>query len=179
MAVSTVSNASWASFFQTAGKIGAIGGAVTSATCAILGKDYTYPCAITALGACAWFSVWLNQSAPQEAQNPKTEKKTVKEHFKDHADEFIDTMGDAFKEHLKGSTDNFVEWSIGAGKVASITYLPSGAGTAAGASLDMTSGSMKGLSTKSFEASVDSTKGLVKRSVASSFNSSSEGNKHS
>ena len=61
MTVSTASNASWVSPFQIAGKMGAIGGAVISATCVVLGRDYTYPCTIAILGACAWFSVWISR----------------------------------------------------------------------------------------------------------------------
>lgn len=174
MAVSEISNASWSSYFQTAGKIGAIGGAVTSVTCAVLGQDYTYPCAIAALGACAWFSIWLNQSAPQDTLSPKTEGKTVKKLINDQVDKLIDATGETFKKQVNGSTDKFVDVSINAGKTASIAYLPPGVGSLAGASLDSTSGSIKGLSAKSFDVSIDSSTGLSKRSAARSFDSSSE-----
>lgn len=169
MAVSAVSNASRASFFQTAGKIGAIGGTVASAACVVLGQDYTYPCAIAVIGACAWFSVRINQSIPQEALSPKAQEKTLKEQCKDVAHELVDELGDKFKAPLKVSTDKLVDASVTTGKLAAITSLPPGVGALAGASLAIAGGIIKGLSARSVESSTDSTKSLVKRSVDRSF----------
>lgn len=169
MAVSAVSSTSWSNFFQRAGKVGVIVGTVTLAARVALGQNYTYPCAIAAVGACAWFSVWLNQSISQEALLPKAQEKPLKEKVKevakDVAYEFVDVMGDKFKAQLKVSSDKLVDASVSSGKLAAITYLPPGVGSLAGGSLDIVGGSINALSTRSINTATDSTKNLVKRSV--------------
>jgi len=174
--VSTKNNGSLADIFQTTGQIGAIGGAVISATYAAFGRDYTYPCTIAVLGTITWLSIKLNQSAPKGALDSiKTEPvESWSDKLKGLIFTYIDETGEKAKLKLTASTDGLSDASIASGKSAAISYLPPGIGASVAGSLDLSSSSVKGLSKSSVGGSVNSTASLAKKSVNGLFNLASK-----
>lgn len=167
MTVESISREQWAHLLQTVGKFGTIGGSITTLACAVLGQDYTYPCTITALSACTWFTIRLSQSAQEAATNIRT-----KGFIQNNIDTSVDALGVHIKAKLKEKKDAWVDAGVTTAKVALFTSLPLGTGIVAGSMVGLAAESSKGISNKSVDYSVDSMGTTAKMCVAKSFDKS-------
>jgi hypothetical protein len=169
--VPSISKKQCVDFFQTAAKIGTIGGSITSLAFVALDYNYTYPCTITALSAYTWFSIWLAQSTQQE--DKESENKPIKEIAKEFIFKIVDKVTEEAKKQLKTYRNQFVDPHIAVGKTAVIALTPQGLEEPVAASLELSEKSAKGLSDISIDGCVNATKGIAKSLISRSFNSCS------
>lgn len=115
MSISGISKEQGTQFFETAAKVGAIGGTIASLTCVVLDRDATYPATLTALSVCAVASIWLTKLAHTRLANSESENRSIKDHVKDQT---VHELSRKEKKELRKRKDAAIDVGDSAAKTA-------------------------------------------------------------